>query len=270
MMQAALANNLSTLFTLVEAGAQVDHETSRRRTALGMACSQGASDDTINKLIGLGANVSHVNGDGMSVLMLAAEAQAVEAIRVIIRAGADTEFKADKRAGDAAGHTALSWASARMKLQSVAAITNASHGGGDGVDGEHAHGVDGGKHKSALAKAAAEGDVQTIAALVEVGADPNKEGADCHTPLIHAAIAGQPAAIAALCECGARVDAETSGNRTALIAAAMYGKLDAVAALVTCGAEVDRVSADGKTALMFAVEAGGGLRRIQSFIHSFD
>jgi hypothetical protein len=36
----------------------------------------------------------------------------VEAIRLVIRAGADTGFRADKRAGDAAGHTALSWASA--------------------------------------------------------------------------------------------------------------------------------------------------------------
>ena len=251
LMHATLANHLSTIFTLIEAGAQVDHESSRRRTALGMACAQGASTDSINKLVGLGANVSHINGDGMSILMLAAEAQSIEAIRLVIKAGADTGFRADKRAGDAAGHTALSWASARMKLESVKAITNASQGGD--VDGELA--MDG-KHKSALAKAATDGDVQTIAALVEVGADPNKEGADSQTPLIHAAIAGQPAAIAALCECGARVDFETSGNRTALVLAAMYGKLDSIAALITCGAAVDQITKDGKTALMFAVEVG--------------
>ena len=73
-----------------------------------------------------------------------------------------------------------------LRLQSVTAITNACHGGvdgegpvGEGGGGEGAAGgqlvaADGGKHRSALAKAAADGDVQTIAALIEVGADPNK------------------------------------------------------------------------------------------------
>ena len=120
------------MYALVEAGASVDFETTRRRTALALACVQG-SEDAIHKCIGLGADVNRVNNDGMSTLILAAEAQAVEAIRVLIRAGADVDYRADRRAGDAAGHTALSWASARMKLQVVQAITGAAQGGTAGL-----------------------------------------------------------------------------------------------------------------------------------------
>jgi len=38
-----------------------------------VACASGAAEDAITKLVGMGADVSHVNGDGMSILMLAAE-----------------------------------------------------------------------------------------------------------------------------------------------------------------------------------------------------
>jgi hypothetical protein len=39
----------------------VDHETSRRRTALGIACESGAADDAINKLIGGAVQIDPMN-----------------------------------------------------------------------------------------------------------------------------------------------------------------------------------------------------------------
>lgn len=145
---------------------------------------------------------------------------------------------------------------------------------------------------SGLHKAAYEGDLAAISALLTDGADPNERGDKNRTPAHLAGFASQEQALAALAEGGADLnllDAElydvitiaavandpemvsaalALGNRadlvtsvydgTALIAAAHLGHVEVVRRLVAAGAPLDHINNLQWTALIEAVVLGDG------------
>ena len=94
--------------------------------------------------------------------------------------------------------------------------------------------------------------------LLEAGADVHGVFAEGETLLMTAARTGDVPTIEALIQAGAEVDAtESRGGQTALMAAAAVNNGAAIAALLDAGAERDLREASGEfTALGFAVRAG--------------
>jgi ankyrin repeat protein len=108
-----------------------------------------------------------------------------------------------------------------------------------------------------LCAAARSGDVAEIERQIAAGANPNAfEGAADDTPLQRAAANGHVAGIAALLKAGARVDGANSFGVTPLMRAAWQGHTAAIDALVAAGADVHRASNTGNTALHVASMSG--------------
>ncbi len=112
---------------------------------------------------------------------------------------------------------------------------------------------------SALTLAASEGHVETLRVLLDhwvwtYGTD----GRDDHgrTTLMYAAAAGDTDTMATLVEQGAPVNARTHTDATALMFAAHEGHADAVTLLLEMGADPTVENNNGDTALMLAQERG--------------
>jgi ankyrin repeat protein len=112
-----------------------------------------------------------------------------------------------------------------------------------------------------LARAAREGNAQTIAAMIAAGHDPNvvDPGGNRWTPLLHAIHKGRRPAIDALLAAGADVH-KKSGHLSPLMMAVGNGQADIVRRLLTAGADP---RADGPGIFPTAV-AGGALTDIEN------
>ena len=112
-----------------------------------------------------------------------------------------------------------------------------------------------------LARAAREGNAQTITAMVAAGQDPNgvDPGGNHWTPLLHAIHKGRRPAIDALLAAGADVH-KKSGHLSPLMMAVGNGQADIVRRLLTAGADP---RADGPGIFPTAV-AGGALTDIEN------
>lgn len=109
--------------------------------------------------------------------------------------------------------------------------------------------------RTPLGAAAAAGDVETIAALGQAGADPDMPSAYGYTPLADAAAAGLIPTLTVLVRAGADLDVHGGPYReTPLMRAAENGHIEAVRLLVEEGASVHARSSYGGTALMRAVQ----------------
>jgi len=116
---------------------------------------------------------------------------------------------------------------------------------------------------SPLVRAAAEGDLVRLGALLDDGADVNRadprtRGLQTYprTALAAAADRGQLAAVTLLLDAGAEVDLAPPGEATPLMHAAGSQHLDVVERLLGAGAEVDRVVRGDGTALIAAARGG--------------
>ncbi len=113
--------------------------------------------------------------------------------------------------------------------------------------------------EAALLRAAGEGRVDDVRALLDQGVDVNARNEEGWTPLIAAALGGHTEVVGLLLEHGA--DPQATSMRTpdgdaaltALIVAARYGHTEVVNALLAGGAEVDATSRNGVCALEAAV-----------------
>ena len=112
---------------------------------------------------------------------------------------------------------------------------------------------------TALHLAAFFGRADTVAALIEAGADLEARSANymSNTPLC-AAIAGRtdPATISALLQAGADASAEAATGVRPLHLAASRGATGVVNELLRRGARADIATDDGKTAAQFAADHG--------------
>ena len=105
-----------------------------------------------------------------------------------------------------------------------------------------------------LTGAARNGDIATMQALIEGGADLNQRGGvNGWPPLMHAIHKNQSAAVATLLEAGADPNQRASGGSTALIMAAGYGYAEMVRLLLVYGADPRMVDRNGDSPLTVAV-----------------
>ena len=105
-------------------------------------------------------------------------------------------------------------------------------------------------------RAAEQGDIATVRALLAKGADLQAQDTFGATALMLAARGGHMAMVRALLEHGADVQAQDTFGATALIRAAEAGDLAMVSTLLEHGADVQASDAFGQTALMAATTQG--------------
>jgi ankyrin repeat protein len=192
-------------------------------------------------------------GDGP--LTKAVKANDVQAVRALVKSGADVNAKS----GD--GSTPLLWAANNGSVE-IARILIASKAV---VDTANDFGV------TPLLQASRVGDSAMVDLLLRSGANPAKAHPEGETPLLAASRSGSVPAVRLLLTRGVDVNhAESFQKTTALMWAAAEGHIDVVDVLIEAGADpnrqghittlTDRNNADhptgGFTALMFAARAG--------------
>jgi hypothetical protein len=107
-----------------------------------------------------------------------------------------------------------------------------------------------------LGKAAREGDLAKLRALLADGADPNRRDGNGNSPLLEAVAAGQAAAARALVAAGANPNLGSSGGRTPLIEAALGGRVEIARLLITAGADLNIAERGAGTPLEAAEREG--------------
>lgn len=107
-----------------------------------------------------------------------------------------------------------------------------------------------------LVRAAAAGDVDRLAQLLQAGADPNVVGTDWRAPLHHAVLLGRLDMVTVLVRAGARVDWQDADKVTPLILAA-HGNYPGIAEyLILAGADPLVADRWGRRALDYALMRG--------------
>jgi ankyrin repeat protein len=173
-----------------------------------------------------------------SPLIDAVKKQDVQSVRALLKQ------KADIRASEADGFTALHWAVQRDNVQLVDLLLTA------GADAKVAT-----RYKiTPLYLAAVNGNAAIMERLLTAGADPNGIAEEGQTMLMTAALTGKADAVRMLLIHGAKVDAkEQYKGQTALMWAAAEGNTGAVDMLLEAGADLTLKSTGGFTPLLFAV-----------------
>jgi len=182
---------------------------------------------TLRTLATNGGMNARGNG-GQTPLMAAASFGSLEAVSLLIAAGADPQ------AANEAGLTPLHLATsdprkARVLLERGADVNKASLMG----------------RTPLLVAAGTEGTFETVKLLIERGADVNAADASGVTPLIAAAFVDNGAVAKFLVEKGANVNARAMvGANTALMGASINGNTDLTRLLLAHKADVNAISAD--------------------------
>lgn len=212
-----------------------------------------------------------VSAAGDTRVVAAARRNDLGAIRALVAA------KADVKATEGDGASALTWAAYHSNIDAVRVLLAA----GAPVNVANRYGV------TPLLQAARNGDLPIIEALLKAGADVQTTQSEGETPLMAAAAAGSVEAVRLFLARGANVNAmEQAANQTALMWAANEGHTDVVNVLLEGGANpnatgkvtgLPRVqggiaggrmwtdyTSGGLTSLMFAARQGHGdvIRRL--------
>ncbi len=104
----------------------------------------------------------------------------------------------------------------------------------------------------ALTDAVRRGNVKSMLALLERGADVNEKKNSGETPLIVAACQGKTDIIRLLLDKGANIDDEDSTRHTALLWAMWHRNEEAACLLIERGADINHRNNCGSTTIMFA------------------
>jgi ankyrin repeat protein len=227
---------------LLDAGANVNTSDEYGETPVTLAAANGDAG-LLGRLLTAGGRARDARWNGETAVMIAAGAGSLDAVRELVRNGADLNTPEPR-----GGQTALMWAAAEGHRDVVAGLVEM----GADVNTASRAGF------TPLVFAAVKGDVASITTLLAAGADPSvvvKSGAN---PLIVAMQFKQTAAGLALLEAGADFDGRDRAGQTALHLAAEVGDINLVRALLDRGADPDVRTT--KSAMPAGARGGGGAR----------
>lgn len=269
---------IKTVKALLAAGAHVNEVDETGRTAL-MHLAEGyrtGMTELVQTLIDAGANVKTANNDGQTPLMLAAKANAIDTVKVLLQKGAGDSVNAK----DQKGATALLVAVAGYG-NDAANMTRVLLAAGANVNDVNEDG------QTPLIVAALKNSGPVLSLLLAAHAEINTQDKSGQTALMHAYEYHAAEAVKVLREAGASINGVDQYGRTALMIAvggeysqplvrelletdakasvnakdksgqtalfhATYYDPEIVKALLAAGANVNEVDNNGRTALMNA------------------
>jgi uncharacterized protein len=222
---------------LVDAGANVNAPDEYGETPVTLAAANGDAA-MLERLLAAGGYARAARWNGETAVMIAAGAGSLDAVRALVRHGADVNV-AEPRSGQ----TALMWAAAEGHHDVVAGLTDM----GADVNAASKSGF------TPIVFAAVRGDVASIRTLLAAHADPNVTVGSGAQPLIVAMQYKQTAAGLALLDGGASLQVHDRTGNTPLHLAAQVGDLNLVTALLANGAD-----ANARTPASTGAAARGG------------
>ena len=219
LMLASRTGNADVINVLLAAGADPNITDADGYTCLHDAIDVGCTKETLTAFINHGANIHAANKKGVTPLMGAVWKGNIDAIKVLLTAGAD------RKDCDTCLHSAIRNKCGKEILQRVI-----SHGAD--VNAKNEHGV------TALGVACQMGNKDAINELLKAGADPNivdEAGETC----LHITIRGRGSQkhLEALITQGADVNATNKNSVTALQVACQMKNEDAISVLLKAGAD---------------------------------
>ena len=186
-------------------------------------------------------DVNAAEADGMTALHWAAHRDDLEAVDLLIGAGANVNAVTDHRVTPLSLSCISGRGAVAERLLKGGADPNAALPGGE----------------TPLMRAARADNVATVRTLLAHGADVNaKETRGEQTPLMWAVAEGHSAVAQVLIESGADVRARSKRGYTPLLFATRRGNLDSVRLLLAAGVDVNDTAPGGGTALLAAVING--------------
>ncbi len=219
LMTAASINNTRAARALIDMGIDVNAVDKDGNTALGHSFVQ-ENIDVAKVLIEAGANVNHVNKLNFSGLMSAITLKHTGTVKLLIDAGADVNFNL---VGGGLTALMITVMNSNSKLAKILIEAGADY-------------------IAILAKAASEGDVNTVTLLINAGADINTADNNNLNALSYATAVGQTEMVKLLIDAGADVNIAVEKNVTALTAAVSGGHTEIVKLLVKAGADISNTT----------------------------
>ena len=209
---AAKNGRTEMLEPLIAMGAGVDIQGKNGSTALMRAARHGHTE-TVKALKEMGAGLDIQDNDGFTALIRAALTGHTETVKALIAMGAGVDIQGKN------GSTALMAAAFYGKTRWIRYSRCA------GVDIQNNDG------KTALMLAARDGLIDTVKALIDMGAGVDILDNSGSTALMKAAWAGHTEIAKALIDRGAGVDIQDNDGKTALMRAARHGHTETEKAL---------------------------------------
>ena len=252
LMWASNKGNVDAMNVLINAGANKTIECADGNTWLHYAVNGNCSKEVLLAVIDLGADVNATNKRNETALMWASNKGNVDAMNVLINAGANKTI--ETAYGDTWLHCAVHGNCSKEVLQAVIDL-------GADVNATNKH------NETALMLASRRGNVDAMNVLINAGANKTIESADGYTWL-HYAVYGNCSkeVLQAVIDLGADVNATNKHNETALMWASKNGNIDAMNVLINAGANKTIETAYGDTWLHYAVHGNCSKEVLQAVI----
>ena len=237
---ASRSGALAVVKMLVEAGAEVCARDNEGDTCLTLASYFGHTE-TVRHLVSFPeVDVNHKDTDGYTALLLTADQNHSDVVKVLIDAGADIEAK------DKEGCSPLLLASKAGALDTVKMLVKA------GVDvSDIYHTGD-----TCLTVAASHGHTETVRYLVGLPEVDMNHACDAFTALHWGGQEDYPNMVEVLIDAGADAEVKEDTGRSPLLVASQDGSLETVRVLVKAGADVSVADNNGATCLILAANDG--------------
>ena len=249
LLLASHAGHYNIVHLLLETGNNVHASDDEGRCALSLACVSG-HDQVVRLLIEMGADVNRLSDKGMTPLMHAANMGSVKCAKLLLEAGADMSSR------DNYGNNTIMWATTTCNNRNQSCVTLLKQAGA--VLTIQDLNVFNSSDDTPLMYATFKGDLKSMRALIEAGADLECRKQNGGTALICAAHnkLGCPEVVRLLLESGADVNACTNTGYNALLVASENGLNKIVQVLLVEGCSVNSADYREKTALSAACMAG--------------
>ena len=257
------ASNPEKAKLLIEAGAAVNVITKMQRTPLMMAASTPGNTATVKLFIEKGADATPADVRGHTALVDAARANNTDAVLLLV------DQKVDLNAGDFAGLTALSYAAAHSNIKMMRMLLDR----GAKIDASHKrelkvrNGLIAVSYVTPLMAAVSRSTPETVKALLDAGADVNKQDVRGMTPLMLAVASdvANPATVKMLLDKNANVSIKSVDGETALDWARKFGNPKIMGML---GGKTLSKSVEVRTVANDAVSAKGAVERAMPLLTS--
>ena len=269
LMLACQKGNIDVVNGLLIAGANPHIHDDSGNTWLHYASYGYCSKEVLEVVINHGADVNATNGANVTTLMEASQKGNVDAIKVLLKAGADPNITDTD--GNTCLHEAVYYEYPINVLLNAGANPNIATTYGytclhtavqkqcciEVLQAIINHGVDvnatSKENITAVMLACKEGNNDVINVLLNAGADPNITDGDGNTCLHYAALNDSSTdVLQAIISHGVDVNATNTNNVTALMLACHKGNRDAINVLLNAGADSNIADADGSTWLYYA------------------
>ena len=234
--------NIDAINLLLNAGADPNIDLFDGNTCLHYAVRRFWRKEVIQTIINHGANVNATNWNNITALSRACKKRNIEAINVLLNAGADPNI--DDIDGNTCLQDAVSGGCSKEVLQTII-----NHGAD--INAKNM------ENGTAFMIACWRGHTDAINVLLNAGADPNIADADGNTCLHYAVKCCGKEVIQTIINCGANVTATSRNNITALSRACKKRNIEAINVLLNVGADPNIADADGNTCLHYAVKCCG-------------